>query len=156
MSSFLITLSLLLHGITFFVIVYLYQKIQHYQKTDENFERRVKETEDLFNSYILELKDENEKLIHSVSKTDSNNSISNSQKNDSNMSKHEKNKEQQIEINTTNLITEQEDRFEPPSVESKILNLYNQGYTIDEIAKKLNMGHTEVDLTIKFHQKIHL
>ncbi|MCA0983301.1 hypothetical protein LCL89_04465 [Halobacillus yeomjeoni] len=40
-----------------------------------------------------------------------------------------------------------------PSIQSQIMDMKNRGYSIDEIAKKLDRGKTEVELLLKFHQK---
>ncbi len=47
------------------------------------------------------------------------------------------------------------DQLDTPSTESQVLYMYKQGHTIDHIAKELDLGHTEVELIIKFNEKIH-
>lgn len=37
------------------------------------------------------------------------------------------------------------------SLEANVLYLHSQGYTIEEIARKLHKGKTEVNLIVKFH-----
>lgn len=45
------------------------------------------------------------------------------------------------------------DQLDTPSTESQVLYMYKQGHTIDHIAKELDLGHTEVELIIKFNEK---
>ncbi|SEP57893.1 DUF6115 domain-containing protein [Piscibacillus halophilus] len=149
MNSFLMLLSLLLHGVSFVVIFKLYQKVQNINSSDAYFEQKVKETEDMLNSYLLEIKDENEKFIHKVSKLETSDTDTfNHDKVDSKTNDdYEKiNQEDQDDVPVN---------MEQPSDEAQILYLFDQGYTIEEIAKKLNKGNTEVDLIVKFNQKIH-
>ncbi|MEK4565288.1 hypothetical protein MKX54_11490 [Alkalihalobacillus sp. FSL R5-0424] len=47
----------------------------------------------------------------------------------------------------------QEDTSYQPSTQATVLNLYKQGFSPAEIAKRLHMGKGEVDLIIKFQQK---
>ncbi|GAA0461464.1 DUF6115 domain-containing protein [Alkalibacillus silvisoli] len=62
--------NLILHGLTFIVIFWLYQKWRQSTELEHQSEQRVQEIEDLFNSYLLEIKDENKKLIEELSKVD--------------------------------------------------------------------------------------
>lgn len=48
--------------------------------------------------------------------------------------------------------TEQNDAFQEQSLLSHALNLQSQGYSEEDIAKKLNKGKTEIALLLKFNQ----
>ena len=48
-------------------------------------------------------------------------------------------------------IASEEVAFES-STEAKVLNLYSQGESLDSIAKKLDIGKTEVELIVKIQQ----
>src|SRR5699024_11546803 len=48
-------------------------------------------------------------------------------------------------------VEDMDDSYET-SLQSQILQLYDQGYSEEDIAKQLNCGKTEVELIVKFHQ----
>ncbi|TFB23185.1 hypothetical protein E3U55_05040 [Filobacillus milosensis] len=165
MTQLLIFISLILHGVTFFVIFGLYQKLQKVNEGESHFNKRVQETEDLFSSYLLEIKDENKKFIDTISKINHQPSAS--------RHKTERSKatiETKVEepIPFPNYETSEEtsktfqpetievnDRSEQPSIQTQIMHLYQNGYTIEEIAKRLNKGNTEIELIVKFNQKMY-
>src|SRR5690625_4544950 len=63
MEITLLLMSFIFHGISFIIIFFLYQKLKKATEAENQFEKRIHEVEDLFNSYLLELKDENKKFI---------------------------------------------------------------------------------------------
>ncbi len=181
MTQFLLVFSLLLHGITFFILIYFYRHFKDLQNMDK-MEKSIREVDDLFHSYLLELKDENEKLLNilrengknvNVHQTD-NRSIHSNLLTDKNMEKLrteiEKTNVKQAEMDTKTEERKEEvetmpealytpesishrDVVEEPSLKSSVLSLYQQGKTVDDIAKQLNRGKTEIELIIKFHTK---
>ncbi|WP_188205832.1 hypothetical protein [Alkalibacillus aidingensis] len=68
--------NLIIHGITFIVIFWLYQKLKQSTESERVFEKRVNEIEDLFSSYLLEIKDENKKLIQELANFETKNESS--------------------------------------------------------------------------------
>ncbi|WP_396652991.1 DUF6115 domain-containing protein [Metabacillus arenae] len=57
-------------------------------------------------------------------------------------------------IELSDLQTEDPSRGELTSFDSltkQTIHLYEKGYSVEEIAKKLNKGKTEIELIIKFH-----
>ncbi|GEL75850.1 DUF6115 domain-containing protein [Tenuibacillus multivorans] len=163
MESILLLFSLILHGITFVVIFLLYQKIKQASEGERNFEQRVQEIEDLFSSYLLEIKDENKAFVEKVSEIDQNPKVhktlqfqgdSATENQDTVQLSQNYTKPHKQSLFQPELV-KVKDHVEQPSLHSKIMHLYENGYTTEDIAKKLNKGKTEVELIVKFNQKMH-
>jgi hypothetical protein len=173
MTEFLLLFSLILHGVTFLIMIYFYKRFSQYQDVD-NMKRTVREVEDLFEAYLMELKDENKKFLNIVTKYGNTVIEQNKVVETEEKLKDEKFEEDPVEPNNSNsskvendapvIQNQEENQYEPesieledsveePSVQSTVLLLYQQGQSIEEIAKKLNKGKTEVELIIKFHAK---
>ncbi|MGM8214497.1 DUF6115 domain-containing protein [Bacillaceae bacterium W0354] len=173
MDSIFIFISFVIHVITFIIIFLFYQKLQQATEGERNFERRVQEVEDLFNSYLLEIKDENRKFLEAITHIDSETQHNDHQTSDTqdilkkqqfsdknvkydyhidkeaeNNKKHKSSQKYKIENVSLN------DQFERPSIQAQIMQLYSAGHSVEEIAKKLNKGNTEVELIVKFNQKM--
>ncbi|NIK10816.1 hypothetical protein [Alkalibacillus almallahensis] len=180
--------SLILHGVSFIAIIYLYQRLRHIDESNSDPEKRIREIEDLFNSYLLELKDENRKLLEEMSKFERQSQASETKENSYNYNNVKTNNEaseatlyvneednQQAEksssvqktettqpFDISGMIADKEDKVEISSQKTtddstpqqKAFQMYDQGYSVESIAKYLEMGYTEVELMIKFHYKM--
>jgi DNA-binding NarL/FixJ family response regulator len=121
-----------------------------YEKKNKQFKR---ETEEILSSYLLEMKEENEKFLHMLEKSDDNRN----DKLDNELQKEQK--QLKSEKQTEPPLKE----YEPPTPEDKVpynqsreaqaLLLHKQGYSIADIAKKLSKGQTEIELMLKFRQE---
>lgn len=163
MDTFLVIFSLMLHGITFMFLIYIYRQTQVSSADERQLQKTIREMEDLFQSYLLELKDENEKLIKLLNDKKQKNKrsfeeINNISAETSIQEKSEKHPHERTEENKDEsrydpekLITENPVQYEQPSYQSMALQLYHQGYSIEEIAQKLNKGKTEIELIVKFY-----
>ncbi|WP_027963216.1 DUF6115 domain-containing protein [Halalkalibacillus halophilus] len=181
---------MILHGVTFIIIFFLYQKIKEKPKGEKHVERRIQEFEDIFNSYLLELKDENKKFLQQMSEIEQKKQHSSSLDSKANnertieeplnitetdqLSRQKNNKRNPYSMKAPSAIkAEHEDKYseresttyQPPTLDmedqveiqstpSQIHQLHHQGLTIDEIAKSLDIGRTEVELILKFNQKL--
>jgi DNA-directed RNA polymerase specialized sigma24 family protein len=171
MTEFLLLFSLILHGVTFLIMIYFYKRFSQYQDVD-NMKRTVREIEDLFEAYLMELKDENKKFLNIVTKNgntviEQNRVVDTEEelkdeKQEVDPVAPNKNSSSKVENEAPNVQNQDENQYEPesieledaveePSIQSTVLLLYQQGLSVEEIAKKLNMGKTEVELIIKFH-----
>lgn len=170
--AYLLAVSFLLHIITFFLIVVLVQKI-NIKKTETEVveqEKLKREIEDLLIAYTAEMKEENEKLLTKLaSKRKSQEQVqSNTIKTYENLNSQTETVEMKkrvlpqpkpaiirnVEIDDTYappIVEDTEDRLEQSST-AQILSLSKQGYSVKEIAKKLNIGDGEVELLLKFHR----
>lgn len=142
MLTFILMVSFLIHIILFIVIYYLFAQIQLLKKGHS------KEIEDLFDRYLQEIKQENIRLENSFSEKGLGN--------DQQPVADKEIKAARENVMATNTYSPQidivNDQFES-SLESQILQLYDQGMTAEEIAKKLDCGKTEAALVIKISGK---
>ncbi|MDQ0350650.1 hypothetical protein J2R98_000453 [Alkalibacillus filiformis] len=173
---------LVLHGVALFAIFWLFIQLRQSNEAEQQSEQRVQEIEDLFNSYLLEIKDENKKLLEQLSRVEQTNqhpSIANNDQdqpsNKISVEEREHNvdypslsKDDYVEFDLDHVISEQKDQLElssqkqgdyeqqntQSSLQNQVLNLINQGYSIETTAKKLNLGYTEVELIVKFNHKM--
>lgn len=150
MESLLLTVSFFIHMILLFGIYYLYKEIQ----TLKNENADANDIAELFESYLLEIKVENERLENesfSQPTKIKKDTISNSPKN-----------EELLKENESIMVDTDLNDYAPVSpvardelettLQAKILQLSSQGYSSDNIAEKLDCGKTEVALILKFHK----
>lgn len=133
MVPFLLIISFIIHLLTIFVIIILYQRIGMIEKQDSE------EIDQLFQKYLAEIKDENswlqEQLLRPNMSENNNHIIE--------QSEYEPFAEGEQEI---------KDHLET-SQTANILSLTQEGYSPNEIAQKLQCGKTEVELIIKLYQE---
>ncbi|PKR78648.1 hypothetical protein CEY16_02510 [Halalkalibacillus sediminis] len=172
MGNILVIFSLVLHGVSFIAIFWLYQKVQALSEGERQFDKRTQEVEDIFSSYLLEIKDENKKFTEQIKSVNGESSVNRKH------TEHSLNKgkqKEESEIQTNEYLAEEElpkpavnhpsnehkyqpdqlaveDKIEQPSFQSMVLQLYNSGHTVESIAKQLDRGKTEVELIVKFNQ----
>jgi hypothetical protein len=176
MATILLLISLLLHVVAFYFIVVLYMKYSNVKDLSDSQRKMLEETENSMTSFLIEIKDENERLIQNLKKSSAPfpqpASYPQTVK-DPEITEEEivmpKSKPSNI-ANSTNQddlpdylsgVNEVEDIIEiNHSTQEKNLpfeinaiNLYKNGHTVEQIAKKLNKGKTEIELLLKFRQK---
>jgi hypothetical protein len=181
MTQFLLFFSLLLHGITFILLIYFYKQNTKQQDIEE-MRKEIREVESIFESYLMEIRDENEKLLNILNENGKNvKDIPSNKMEGINVQvdepiqmeeiftfPHKKmedvnhtepyeylpKKDTKAKIESEDLPEiSQDDQIDAPSVQAQVLQLFKQGYKTEDIAKKLNMGKTEIDLIIKFYGK---
>ncbi|MCT8139847.1 hypothetical protein H1D32_20365 [Anaerobacillus sp. CMMVII] len=164
--AYFITISFLLHFITFFIIIVLVQKINAKSVLGgaNEQEKLKKEIEDLLVAYTIEMKEENEKLVNKLV-------LKQKIKEKDQSSQIKLNAKQEEQTIKTPIRTQDrpiqmvniEDTFAPPifeqtediieqSATAQVLSLANQGFSTNDIAKRLGMGAGEVELLLKFHK----
>lgn len=146
MVSLLLIISFLLHLISLFAIYQLYQLIKRQEKQDAS------EIAELFESYLQEIKYENEQLTERLLATHSEDEpqkeVEAQPKSEKQKDEHVEAKDLEIELPDLNV----EDQVEA-SLESQVLQLNDQGFSLEQIARKLNRGKTEVELIVKLYKK---
>ena len=147
MTSFLFIISFLLHIVSITAIYALSKQLVAVKSNNTS------EIVELMESYLEEIKLENQILQEELSKTQARS------KTEHIIFKNEKNTE------TPSIKKDIDDSFQIPvleeqahdeievSLQSRILKLYGEGIPVEEIARKLGCGKTEVELIIKFHEK---
>lgn len=165
MEYLLILMSFLLHFVTFIILRHYYLKQQTHQSEQQRFQEEKKELEQLLMSYLIEMKDENDRLLHVVEKIPQRDPIPDTKETTDSISvKQEENETEAVissepdtrrEADYTPLVDAIED--EPvaykKSYQAEIIERYAQGESPEMIAKAMNRGKTEVELIIKFHKK---
>lgn len=162
---FLLLISFLLHVFTFIMIKVLKDRITQPDIVLAKQAEQQKEMEELLAVYLLEIREENEKVVSMLQVKQSANEV----KRDSSDAKDEEVTEEGAYQKVTQVKRPKEPRkpevdYQPPTVNdyqdtiekslsAQVLSLHNQGETIESIARKLDCGKTEIELMIKFHQK---
>jgi hypothetical protein len=201
MTTFLLTISLLLNGISIYFIFILYSRqnrLLEIEKTQESFK---KEIENEISAFLFEMKEENEEFIKRFQQMNNNNfetmgastEVRKAQQNSEIPKKvilnsmdesgqkdwdakvsgalkkqavkvYQKTISDRVEILAST--QEPEKQVENIGEQSEVGNeeiyrdllinqvklLQNQGLSIDEIAKRMNKGKTEIELLLKFSQ----
>ncbi|UOQ47849.1 hypothetical protein MUN88_17610 [Gracilibacillus caseinilyticus] len=148
--QYLILFSFIIHIITFIIIRHLKNRIDNMHAVEERVDAQVKSIEDTLALYLVEIKEENEQFIQDIMNTQhssTKNKPKNSPSTDSEY--NTKQSENYIPISATDQV---EDVVEH-SLAASILHLRQQGLAVNQIAKQLNKGQTEVELILKFQQK---
>ncbi|WP_026906146.1 helix-turn-helix domain-containing protein [Paucisalibacillus globulus] len=148
MTSFLFIISFLLHIIS---ITAIYALVKQLAVVKEN--STSSDIVELMESYLDEIKQENQSLQEQLSKNEEESNprevILTPEKNINSFPIQEDlNDGYQIPV----LEEQVQDNIEV-SQQSRILKLYAEGTSIEEIARKLGCGKTEVELILKFHEK---
>lgn len=179
--------------ICFYFIVILNTKIAKFKDLEKRQDQLIREMDDAISLYLVEMKEENDRLIDELSSIKQrefkNNDIKNqkmaminledAQENSGAAQSESLQKKEPVEniaqkafvpkkmaanaykqqaVNETSAApqaketkTVEKDMSTLPTFEQKVLNLYRQGKSIDEIAKITQKGKTEIELLIKFH-----
>ncbi|WP_096269863.1 helix-turn-helix domain-containing protein [Paucisalibacillus globulus] len=147
MTSFLFIISFLLHIITITAIIAINKQLV------TNKSSNTQEIVSLMESYLEEIKNENklleEELSRAVDKTITKPGPSSLKENSNSILDQE---DVNVSIDLTDTGEAVRDEIEV-STSSRILKLYKEGNSVEEIARKLGCGKTEVELIIKFHEK---
>jgi hypothetical protein len=166
MSTFLFVISFILHLISFFFIILLSLKLAKVKEVETKQAKMMKDMEEAIAAYLLEFKEENEKFIDTLTKTI--NRVELQHKKEEKAEKQAAlptylpNIEQikdQVDISMTHVTHEKisssnntEMNKEMQSIMQQALQLHRQGKTIEEIARILEKGKTEIELLLKFQQ----
>ncbi len=166
MTMILVIFLFIMQIISFYFLALLYMKVTKFDDLEKRQKKLMSEMDDSLGAYLSELKDENERLVERLAERD-NYSVVEKQKNNTLTAKAiEISEETQpvVPINRpkmpVNLVlksyaatTAQGLKLTEPDVEDdrfRIYKLHDAGHPIEEIAKKLGKGRTEIELILKF------
>ncbi|WP_078595619.1 DUF6115 domain-containing protein [Evansella clarkii] len=165
---YLLIISFLLHLVCFYFIILLYQRLKQQEPFDK--EKTLDEMEEMLLAYTTEMKENNEKIARIVSRKLNNQTAGLKPDDRSSAAEPDESEREQEEPDgeiiafQTEQDSAEQKEYTPPlpdeekavrvdtSPQSRVLSLHNEGYTIKEIARKLNMGTGEVELMIKFYK----
>ncbi|MCP3031220.1 hypothetical protein LF817_07650 [Halobacillus sp. A1] len=141
MIYFLLIIGFIIDGVIVLGLMTLFTKMKKTEELELRQKEVAAEIEDLFSSYLLELKEENKrlegKLVQPV-------------KTETVFREHETAYEREDYHPPEPMETEELYR---PSRSSQVISRYNRGVPIELIAKELNIGKTEAQLILKFQEK---
>lgn len=143
MTSILLFLSLLLHMITLTAIFQLFKQMQSLKQNNSG------DMAELMQNYLEDIKKENRLLERSLSKNNPQSEIEVQERTDNQPETNIK-RETDYQPETEHVADKSE-----LSLEAQILQLHENGLTVDEIARQLNCGKTEAELIIKLKKKAH-
>lgn len=147
----------ILQLVSFYFIAMLYAKLGRVNELKKQQDVMMREMEDAVGAYLAEMKDENDRLLKELSTVkpaeilshrvpeqkpaaDSTSPLSTS-----------KTVPKSKAVNTYKQVAAKLEIAEKEqSKDEQALELSKNGYSIEEIARKLNMGKTEVELLLKF------
>ncbi|MCP3762018.1 hypothetical protein NLX67_06400 [Domibacillus sp. A3M-37] len=155
MTTFLITISFLIHAMSLFALIILFQRQNKLHNSEKKMKQTAVEMEEMMTAFLMEIKEENEQFIAQLTK------------------------EAPIKKVKPPVEIEHEDKLLPPLTSRKAAakayagaksakeetelqadmplalqmgEMKKQGMTDEEIAKALHVGMTEVKLALKFNK----
>jgi hypothetical protein len=164
MNTILFLICFMLIFILFYLVIILFQKVTRINEIEKKQSEVLKEIEDVLTSYIMEIKEENDTFLMKMVNTSQAEPITDREKDMENSTISIRENEisdedlkellplaKNEEILTSTIINEKLDTNE--SLLSKVVSLDQQGMSVEDIAKKLNKGKTEIELLLKFRRK---
>ncbi|GMB08432.1 hypothetical protein EDD69_105201 [Thermolongibacillus altinsuensis] len=156
MATFLWITSFIFHIVSFFLIILLFLKWAKVKEIEKRQAEMIREMETMMTSYLVEFKEENDRFVRQLA-SKQNHSRQNSRQN-------KKIKQEEPFLPLPNIeaiedrleISVQDEHQEEPPVQELVeqaVRLQQQGKKLDEIAKILKKGKTEIELLLKFRQK---
>ncbi|PDM41290.1 hypothetical protein CN643_13285 [Parageobacillus yumthangensis] len=156
MIAFLLVVSFILHALSLFVIILLYLQLSKVKETEKRQQQMAEEMEQTFSAYLLEWKEENERFLKELSDMLTNRTKADRKqsppKADATSTKEEALPNYFPNVDDVKDIVDIRHQAMPSLVE-EAWQLFEQGKTIEEIAKILKKGKTEIELLLKFRQK---
>ncbi|MFY4773911.1 DUF6115 domain-containing protein [Metabacillus sp. RGM 3146] len=160
MQTVLVLISLMLHAAAFYFILLLFTRYSNVKNLEQEQRKLLEETEQVLTGYILEMKEENERLLKELTEGNNPHSTSGEEKRyavEKEIPEIESDElpshlEALADINDTIEISSSIPKKEK-LLKDHVLELFNEGLTAEEIAKELGRGKTEIELILKFRQK---
>ncbi|CDQ19718.1 DUF6115 domain-containing protein [Halobacillus karajensis] len=146
MIVFLLIVSFIIDGLLILALGTMMKKIRLTEELERRQKQVASEIEDLFTSYLMEIKEENKRMEEwfTMSKA---------------VPSPEETKNAGSEVSTeqesvTSYAPPEPDIVEnyEPSLHAKVFDMKEKGCSIEEIARKLHKGKTEIELLYKFYK----
>lgn len=193
MDGVIIIALISLQLVSFFFIVILFAKLNKFKDLEQKQEKIAEEMDSALAAYLMEMKEENDRLIKQLSAIPKQEKEAKSKAGfqakgqtpgqsvpklvspTTATSVYKTNIEKQKQIEETELLTpnsnivelkgrgsQQKEKLGQPFVqqgeiqveltyEEKVVEMYRAGKSVEEIAKAMDKGKTEIELLIKFH-----
>jgi hypothetical protein len=163
MVNIFLVFLFILQIIAFYFIVLLYMKVSKFDDLKKKQQRLMDEMDDTIGAYLSELKDENDRLIERLTNLEKESTIKKPQENVKFQAAESKSKPFQQPIKPfhhairsyheaakTTIAFANETEVATGSDLERAIKLQAAGHSIEEIAKALQKGQTEIDLLLKF------
>ncbi|MFF2752593.1 DUF6115 domain-containing protein [Psychrobacillus sp. NPDC058041] len=153
MTPIILVILFLLQLVSFYLITLLYAKLNKYKDMEKKQELVLKEIDDSFGAYIAEMKDENNRLIQELNKSEKTFIASTQEEIKEETRSFEIPKSfvsKQLAASSYLKTVATTEKKIPVTIKEKVLFYSEEGKDIDEIAKLLQIGKTEVELFLKF------
>lgn len=158
MTSIILVILFLLQLISFYFIALLYAKLNKIKDMEKKQANVLSEIDDSFSAYIAEMKDENNRLLQELKRTEplfasANTAPAVKELDEQDNKSFELPKSyvsKQLAANSYMKIAATTEKKVPVTIKEKVLFYEMEGKSIDEIAKILQIGKTEVELFLKF------
>ncbi|MGV3465857.1 MAG: hypothetical protein ACO1OT_11250 [Heyndrickxia sp.] len=176
MTIFILFISIIINVVSIFGIIILYMRQNRLLQVDQDQKKVLKDMEEMFSSYLLEMRDENEAFIKKVQGHNHQSSLheivdqgdlekETLSKSDelsveeqpftAVMRNHAAKKYKTMMSKTDKSVDENKrNDFSTLPLEKQAFLLEKKGLTIEQIAQKLHKGKTEIELLLKFRQKM--
>lgn len=150
----------MLHGILIYFVIILYMRLGAFKDAEKKQKQLLEETENTLTAFLIELKDENEKLVRDLQQADKHQPDA---PDESDAERAEAKETDDLPLHIESMIDEveraedelnQEERGDSDSLEEKAAALHEQGFSPEEIARRLKSGKTEIELLLKFRGKL--
>ncbi|MFD1018211.1 DUF6115 domain-containing protein [Thalassobacillus hwangdonensis] len=160
-TTLLFVVSFLLHGVTVLVLIILATRMKRAEDSEQNQKQATEEIEQLFSAYLMEIKDENDRLKQLLEEASPV------------LPKVESERmEAKVHVPVDHIAVDEQDQedikhgkvntYQPPSpdvqdtvevsLNTKVARLHQEGFSAEEIARRLGRGLTEVELMLKFNR----
>ena len=171
MTSVFLLFLFILQILTFYFLALLYTKVSKFDALEKKQQRLMEEMDDSLAAYLSEVKDENDQLIKKLASVESNQQTFKKKSVPIEKQETEEKRPEQaplIDIVTPKMplnlalksyasmkpeVTHEETIEELPiDSRARIIQLYEDGKSVEDIARILGKGQTEIELILKFRQ----
>lgn len=170
MQTVFLLFLFILQVISFYIIALLYMKISKFNGLEKKQQKLMTEMDDAIGAYLSELKEENERLIEIIEKRQNNFPIHDQEEevNPADVpAARKESKEKPITINhpsypvnialkSYQTASATKDTLQEASTDLEVddrtlaIRMHDEGKSIEEIAKRVGKGKTEIELMLKF------
>lgn len=166
MIVFFLIISLILNILAITAILLLYLRQNRFVSLEKDQKNNIEQMDQLLAIYITEMREENEAFLKQVQQRNILSPVNDESNVQNEPNPQELNKRypattakkkaasiyQANQANKETHIDRQKEKNEA-TTHSSIQDLYHQGHSVDEIAKRMNKGKKEVELLLKFSKE---
>jgi hypothetical protein len=175
MTTFLLIISFLLNIISLLAIVILYTRQNRFIDLEKKQGKMIQDMEETISTYLIEMKEENEAFMNNLNenKLVQKNKKQSESKEKSPSPKYEEvdsqankrlnaskaykkpaaiNEKSEGETDWEPLLACEQEITQENTLVNRVISLQRDGLSIEEIAKRLGKGPTEIELMLKFNQ----